>query len=237
MSSNTINAIAFSTILWTLCYKMFRRIFPTKSPEYNCRLATVIHGGTTAIVGLNQCFLNENPFHHPNWVTTNLQSGLLIFSLGYFIYDLCWCCYYKTETGLMIVHHVFSIVALKSILWKGYSGGQTSCCLGFMEVTNPFLQLRWLLRYEGYHSTMLFTAVEIFFFTLFFIVRVLIGTYILLNVLFEEKNDTDFKLGIAFFYVISMMFVFRISKYVVKNYGPTGRFWKSRIERPSHNVL
>ncbi|KAL3265885.1 hypothetical protein HHI36_010076 [Cryptolaemus montrouzieri] len=232
----SIRTIVLSTLAWAICYQIFKYIFPKKSPEFNSRLLTWIHGIIATIIGLNQCLLNENPFEHPDWITTNIQNFLLVFSLGYFIYDLIWCSYYRTETGLMIMHHLYTIYALKAMVWKGYSGAQACCCLGCMEITNPVLQLRWFIRSEGYHKTITFILVELLFFILFFTFRMLIGSYIALKVLFEEKNDTDFKIATMLLHTVSCLFMVQIFKYAILKYGSNGRFWKSQMDLTTEEI-
>ncbi|XP_044749013.1 TLC domain-containing protein 5-like [Coccinella septempunctata] len=233
--SDNTGIIIASTVSWTLGYFVLRRLLPGKTAEYSCRLITLMHGLVASMVGLSQCFLNENPFEHPDWITNDKQNLLLIFSLGYFIFDLTWCSYNRTETGLMIVHHIYSIYTLKSLLSKGYSGAQACCSIGCMEITNPLLQLRWFIRSEGYHKTMTFLLVEVFFFILFFIFRLIVGSYILITVFFE-KNDTDFKIATVSLYFISVMFMIQIIKYATLKYTSKGQCAISQIELATERV-
>lgn len=229
INSDFTSTILVSIFSWTLGYFALRRLLSSKTPEYSCRLITLVHGLVASTVGMNQCFLNENPFEHPDWITNDTQNILLIFSLGYFIFDLTWCSYYRTETRLMIMHHIYSIYTLKGILSKGYSGAQASCSIGCMEITNPLLQLRWFLRSEGYHKTLTFFFVEVSFFILFFTFRLIIGSYILLTVLFEN-NDIDFKIASILLYFISAMFMVQIIKYATLKYKSKRQFQVSQVE-------
>lgn len=211
---DSVQVPVMSAITWAACYLMFKLILPKKSPEYNSRLIALVHGSVAAIIGLNQCFLNENPFEHPEWLTSGIQQWLMVFSLGYFVFDLIWCLYYQTETKLMIVHHIYSIFAIRSILCKGRSGAEATCSLGMMEVTNPILQTRWFLRSEGFHKTFLFYFVEVVFLFLFFLIRIVVGTYVVLLVLKEPSQDFNFKILSLFMYVISWLFLVNIVNYL-----------------------
>ncbi|XP_045479695.1 TLC domain-containing protein 5-like [Harmonia axyridis] len=235
IKSDSTSFILVSTSLWTFGYFVIRRLLSTKPAEYSSRVISFIHGLVGSIVGLSQCFLNENPFEHPSWITNDTQKLLLIFSLGYFIFDLTWCSYYKTETGLMILHHIYSIYTLKGLLAKEYSGAQACCCIGCMELTNPFLQIRWFLRSDGYHKTIIFLLTEVFFFILFLIMRLVIGSYILFTV-FSEKNDADFKIATALLYFISLMFLIQMLKYASLKYFSISQLGRLPIELPAQEL-
>lgn len=157
--------------------------------------------------------------------STNLQKFILVWSLGYFLFDLGWCLAYQTETKLMISHHLCSIVALWVMLRKETSGGQATCCLGALEITNPFLQARWFVRTFGHHKTPLFNSVEIVYVTLFLFIRIVLGTYYLFVVIIHG-NALEYLVITAALYVISWLFVFKILQYMQSKYGHLLAQWR-----------
>ncbi|CAG9818571.1 unnamed protein product [Phaedon cochleariae] len=177
----SIFAVAVSSALWRLGYEATRYVLPKKNPEYSCRIISFVHGLVMAFIGINQCFMIDSPFDHPEWKTTYMQSFLMVTSLGYFVHDLAWCLQHQTEDRLMIAHHVYSVCALFRMLFKGYSGAQATCALGSMELTNPFLQARWFIRSEGMYPSVLFTSVETTFMIVFIAIRIVLGTYFILS--------------------------------------------------------
>nr|CAH7725458.1 unnamed protein product [Callosobruchus chinensis] len=170
-------AVGLSAVFWRSSYILTKYLLPSKCDEYCCRIISLLHGFVVAFIGINQCFMIDSPFEHPEWRTSYMQSFLMVASLGYFMHDLVWCFEFQTSDKLMIAHHAYSIIALFRMLFKGYSGAQATCALGSMEITNPLLQARWFIRSEGLYPSVLFTSVETTFIITFVLVRIVLGTY------------------------------------------------------------
>lgn len=224
-------AVAVSTAVWRLAYALTSLALPLKNPEYCCRIITFIHGLLVAFIGINQCFLIDSPFDHPEWRTSYMQSFLMVASLGYFIHDLEWCLRYQKEDKLMLVHHMYSVCALFRMLFKGYSGAQATCGLGSMEITNPFLQLRWFIRSEGFYPSVLYTSVETTFVIVFVAVRIILGTYYMFIIFKQPKNDWDFVFLSLTIYIVSWIFMINIAKYLSTKYFGFGK----KIYENHHN--
>ncbi|KAG5866431.1 hypothetical protein JTB14_029682 [Gonioctena quinquepunctata] len=226
----SVIAVFISALLWRLGYNTVQILMPTKDAEYCCRIISFIHGLVIAFIGINQCFTIDSPFNHPEWRTNYMQSFLMVTSLGYFIHDLAWCLKYQMDDKLMLAHHVYSVCALFRMLFKGYSGAQTTCALGSMEITNPMLQARWFIRSEGLYPSVLFTSMEITFMIVFVLVRIVLGTYYMIIISRQPKNDWDFVLFSLAIYTMSWMFFINIFKYAFSKYV----FFKRLVVDP-HN--
>lgn len=211
-------AIIISFICWCGLYFVTCLLFPNKEPEYRSRVVTVVHGTLAAIQGTSQCFEDNWSFSDPDEPATDYQAFLMLFSLGYFMEDLLWCLYYQTETKLMIAHHVYSCVALVRILRSQKTGGQTTCTLGVLEITNPLLQARWFVRSHGMRETVLFTAVELSFIIMYIVVRIIIGSIISFFIITIPKNSWDYKVLTGVMYIISWLFMVNIAKYFYIKY-------------------
>lgn len=208
---------AISTLTWLISYNILLYMLPHRSAEFSDRLLTLVHGSVTAFVGVNECFtkdlLHEGPQNH-----STTQQLLLIFSLGYFVFDLSWCVYYRSETNLMYAHHIYSCFALWRIIYMEYSGSQAACGLGCMEVSNPLLQARWYARALGYHNTPLFISLDLTFIFVFVVVRIFFGTFFLLAVTFHPYNNWEFRIISLAMYLLSWFFVANIINYVKLKY-------------------
>ncbi|XP_044732345.1 TLC domain-containing protein 5-like [Chrysoperla carnea] len=204
--------VLFSISLWQTLYCILRSCLPSKSPEWSCRLVSIIHGAIAGIIGMQQCFGNPCPLLIKNQPSTNVQRLLLAGSAGYFIHDLLWCLVYKTESFLMLCHHIFSLSALIRLFSRSTSGAQACCALGGAEITNPLLQLRWFLRYAGHRESIIFMIAECLFSLLFFMVRILCGTLVMIVV----KTDWEIWLMYLILYLISWLFMFNIITYFRK---------------------
>lgn len=223
-------AVYLSFTCWCGLYFLAYLIFPNRDPEYRSRAVTVVHGVFSAIQGTTQCFQDSWTFREPDTPTNDFQAFLIVSSLGYFMEDLAWCLYYQTESNLMVAHHVYSCIALLRILRSRISGGQTTCTLGALEITNPLLQARWFVRSHGMRNTVLFTAVEITFIVLFVIVRIVIGSVVCFLIVITPQNDWEYKFLSGVIYIISWMFMFNIAKYIHMKY------LQGNVEQRLHHV-
>lgn len=218
----SLTSVLISSTIWRFVYMISRRTFPKKSCEYGSRLTAFVHGLLVSFLGINECFHIDLPFYHPEWRTSYVQSFILVTSVGYFVHDLIWCMQYDRNDKLIIAHHIYSVVFLMRSLFKGVSGGQTTCGLGAMEVTNPLLQTRWLIHDHGLDPSPLFTCVEYMFLCIFFLVRIVLGTFVTGIVVNHPKNDLEFIISTLVLYVISWIFFVNIIKYVICKYS-TGK--------------
>ncbi|XP_022920581.2 TLC domain-containing protein 5-like [Onthophagus taurus] len=211
--------ITSSIFAWTTYYYIVRLLTRKKSTEFTIRVLALTHGLITSILGTHQCFQgDEYPIFRPLEQTTQLQRLILLISTGYFYVDLFWCLYNQTETKLMLTHHLCSCVALTRILYRGVTGGQACCSLGFLEITNPLLQSRWFIRSYGYHKTPLFVAVEITFIVTYFIVRIIIGTIYFGFAIMQKENWWEYALYSISLYVMSWLFLINIIFYLNNKY-------------------
>lgn len=213
-------AVVLSVGFWAITYYAIRFTFSNKSPEWCIRVVALFHGLGAVIRGIPECVTDNG-----DWIfecseddTTRSQMLVMIISLGYFIFDLGWCLAYESETNLMIFHHCYSCVALYRVLISEVAGGQTACGLAAMEMTNPLLQLRWFLRSEGYYNTPIFKGVELTFIFLFFIVRIIFGTYFFGLILSNSSNTYEQKLFGALMYILSWVFFANIVKFIYLKY-------------------
>ncbi|KFU87348.1 Transmembrane protein 136, partial [Chaetura pelagica] len=66
--------------------------------EWSCRLVTLLHGLlVTCLSGYTALLEGPWPLTHAGSPNTPLQIHVLCLTLGYFIFDLGWCLYFKTE--------------------------------------------------------------------------------------------------------------------------------------------
>lgn len=209
----------FGTLFWFLYYATVCYFLSQKSAEFCNRIVTFTHGLTTALMGINECFVGSNEYWEKD--QTDSQSWLLSYSLGYFLFDLTWCLYYQTETALMITHHCCSCVFLYRIISAGHPGSQSCCALGCLELSNPLLQARWFVRTFGYYQTPLYNSIEITFIFVFVVVRIVFGTFFMTGLILYPGNDLEFKLIALVMYILSWMFVFNIIRYVSSKYMRT----------------
>lgn len=70
------------------------------------------------------------------------EYALMLWSWGYFAFDLVWCLAHGSSC-MILVHHLSALVAVNVYMGKRHAGCTFACTLALMEITNPFLQTRW----------------------------------------------------------------------------------------------
>ncbi|XP_050303516.1 TLC domain-containing protein 5-like [Anthonomus grandis grandis] len=212
-----------SAVIWRSIYYLSLLYFPNQSKEFSCRICSLLHGIVTAFMGINQCFLFDWPFDHPEWKTSYTQSFIMTMSWGYFFHDFIWMLQYDRADKTMMAHHLISLLGLTRFIFKGYTGAQVTCSLGSMELTNPFLQARWYLRTAGMQGTPVHISTEISFMLVFIAIRIILGTYFFVIILRQSKNDWDFIIISIGIYVVSWVFTWGIVQLVLKRYFKQNR--------------
>ncbi|KAK7867025.1 hypothetical protein R5R35_005668 [Gryllus longicercus] len=214
---------------WTSLYYVIKNIFKLES-EWACRLLTACHATIVTTLGGFSCYYGPWPFTDPGGPNTLMQITTLIICLGYFLFDFIWCIYHQTEGVTMLIHHAVSIYAISRILMKGVSGTEAVAGIAGLEMTNPFLQLRWFLRSLGYKDTLAFVIVEISFMLMFFFMRILGGGYLFYKIILHPKPDCESKALAGAFYVISWFFMIYITQYFYAKYCCKSRLKENEKE-------
>lgn len=96
--------------------------------------------------------------------------------MGYFLFDILWC-YIHKEPAVVKFHHIVTVTGLMYYSFKLSQQYVIVYAIGLTEFTNPFLQLRFYLKYHGMRDTVLFKIVEGIFIVLFFFIRIFVFTY------------------------------------------------------------
>ncbi|KAG7260769.1 hypothetical protein CRUP_002579 [Coryphaenoides rupestris] len=197
--------VLFGLSGWVALYMILCSINGSRGCEWNCRLVTLLHGvlvvSLTAYIGYVD---GPWPFTYQN---TTLQISAMVLSLSYFIFDMVWCVYFRTEGAVMLAHHAVSILGIMLTLWLGESGVESCAVLFGSEVTNPLLQARWFLRHTGRRNTPLAEAVDLAFVVLFVVMRVFVGGAMLYCELISPRPRFFIKCGGVAMYALSWVFV------------------------------
>uniref|UniRef100_A0A8D2MVG7 TLC domain-containing protein n=1 Tax=Zonotrichia albicollis TaxID=44394 RepID=A0A8D2MVG7_ZONAL len=168
------------------------------------------------------------PWGSPN---TTLQVHGLCLSLGYFIFDLCWCVYFQTEGALMLAHHLVSIVGIAASLALGESAGDVNAVIFGSEITNPLLQARWFLKELGHYHSLAGDLVDLLFVVLFTGVRIGVGAWLMYCELASPRPRWYIKLGGVVMYVVSWVFMVSICRFARRKSISKYQAWRSRRSR------
>ncbi|XP_038635734.1 TLC domain-containing protein 5 isoform X1 [Scyliorhinus canicula] len=222
-------------ISWVLLYISFCQINSQYCYEWNCRLVSLIHGILIVLLSAYVGFIDGPwPFTHAGSPNTELQIQVLCLSLGYFIFDMCWCIYFQTEGLLMLSHHSLSILGIVMPLVLEHSAVEVNAVIFGSEVTNPFLQIRWFLRESGCYHTVLGDVVDLLFVLLFFGVRIGVGGRLLYCELSSPLPLPIVKLAGAAMYAVSWMFMLSIGRFAWRKSYYKYKIWRERSRHSLH---
>jgi TLC domain len=77
----------------------------------------------------------------------------------------------------MKFHHLLTVTGLFYYSFRIHQQFYIIFSLGMTEITNPFLQARWFLKYHGQREGIIFKMVETILIAMFFVIRVFMITY------------------------------------------------------------
>ncbi|XP_053341808.1 TLC domain-containing protein 5 [Clarias gariepinus] len=218
-----------SLIGWLLLYILLRHVNRKCDAEWNCRLITLLHGVLIVLLTAYIGFVDGPwPFTHAGSENTPLQILAMLLSLGYFLFDMAWCVYFRTEGPVMLAHHTLSILGIMCALGMGESGIEACAVLFGSEITNPLLQARWFLKQMGRYDSLCGDLVDLLFITFFASVRIGVGGRMLYCELASPKPKLVMKLGGVAIYALSCVFMVDITCFACRKTRAKYRRWQNR---------
>ncbi|TNN01857.1 TLC domain-containing protein 5a [Takifugu flavidus] len=216
MTAVVIGAV-LSLSFWASLYCFLCGVNGSRSYEWNCRLVTLLHGILAVCITAYIGYVDGPwPFSYPGTKNTPLQISALVLSLGYFVFDMAWCVYFRTEGAVMLAHHTMSILGILLTLWLGESGIEGCAVLFGSEITNPLLQTRWFLKQTGKYGTRLGDAVDALFVLLFVAMRIFVGGTMLYCELVSPRPRFFIKCGGVAMYALSWVFLVDIVRFAMR---------------------
>ncbi|XP_014671060.1 PREDICTED: transmembrane protein 136-like [Priapulus caudatus] len=214
-----VTLVAMAGVVWGTIYGLLQYMMPRQSSEWNCRVLTVMHAAASILLSAWCVFIQGPwPFTSPGTPNTALQVITMGNSIGYFLFDICWCVVLGSEGLVMLCHHLVSILGLSWCLYIGESGIEMVATLFGAELTNPMLQYRWFLRETGRTKSRIYEINNLAFVLSFAILRSGFGTWLLCTHLTNDKPRMSVKCGATSFYMISQIFVIKIGVYALRKY-------------------
>uniref|UniRef100_UPI00398EE6B0 TLC domain-containing protein 5-like n=1 Tax=Pristiophorus japonicus TaxID=55135 RepID=UPI00398EE6B0 len=233
--ATSVLLVICSLMCWLTLYIAFCQLYSHHRYEWNCRLVALVHGVLIVCLSAYVGFIDGPwPFSHPGSPNTEIQTQVLCLSLGYFIFDMCWCIYFQTEGLVMLCHHSLSILGIVMVLVLERSATEVNAVIFGSEVTNPFLQTRWFLRESGCYHTLLGDAVDLLFVLLFCSVRIGVGGRLLYCELSSPVPLPIVKLGGVAMYVVSWVFMVSIARFAWRKSSHKYKAWSERSRCTLH---
>ena len=202
-----------SVILWFILYLALKLIFKNKSSEWCNRIVTLVHSLVVCRL-VEYSIWTDNPLYHVGGPNTQHEENSLVFSCSYFIFDTAWCLYMGSEGPLMIVHHLIGVFMLPLSLISNSSAAEIVLALWGGELTNPFLQYRYYLKFYNKENGRIAFLNNLAFAVAFVFIRV--GFFTVLCFYFVTSPNTSIIIklfGVAF-YLVGLAWSYKIIGFV-----------------------
>ena len=195
---------------WTALFFVCRHVlFRSKTADFSNRFVSIVHA-LVAIYLSYQSIDFSRMFDRVGEKNTNAETFCMAMSLSYFVYD-CLYCVFAFEFDA-VVHHVFTIGGLASGVVQKKSGCELVGCLFLMEVSNPSLHLRSLLRELKMKDAPLATFNDLIFAFLFLACRLVLGPPLVYKTLMCKNSDLLVKVGAFGILAVSLLWGWKIVK-------------------------
>ena len=201
-------------VLWSSYYFILYALLHKKyNAEWISRVVALTHALVIARSVEYTAFFETWPFETMGFQNTHHQNLALCLTAGYFLFEISWCLYMRTEGVLMLIHHGISITAMVVSLWAGRSASEVLLTTWGSELTNPFLQVRWFLRETNNYETMFAFLNDLVFIIMFFVVRVMVGTVVAYYLYYSQDTAFFMKVCGFSFYILSLVWMIQIYKF------------------------
>ncbi|XP_041985910.1 TLC domain-containing protein 5-like [Aricia agestis] len=207
-----------SFLFWSWCYLWCTQGFPRHKPEWYSRMVTLLHGSVASFFGFYQCGLTSLSYSKLTEDNTASQYALMVWSWGYFAFDLMWCLIYTPRDYIILLHHASALVGVNVYMGKENTGCSFPCTVALLEITNPLLQTRWFLRECGHNKTVVYYTVEILYLLMFLALRGVLCTYFMYKIILSDTFGMDQKLISFALYIVSSALVYEIFGYIMYKY-------------------
>lgn len=217
--SDVVLAILGSFLVWLNIYNCIYVVNHKHSAEWNCRMVAGLHGTCSAILCFISAFiLGPWPFSYIGYPPNSLHCNIIVISFGYFLFDLLWCLYMKTEGLVMLTHHVLSILGLMYVMRYNIYGCESTAILGASEFTNPLLQLRWFLKQSKKYSGDVALIIDWSFVVFFFGARVVVGSALYVWLMLSPRMEVIAKLGGTMMHCVGVIFSIHLGMFIHRKY-------------------
>merc|ERR1711915_113282 len=208
-----VRTVVVEVVTWTVTFIGVRKILSKRSFDFWNRVVSLIH----VAVALWLCSVSVEDWKHPLQPLASpaapLQIRALSMSLSYFIYDFSCCLFDSSISVSNCIHHLVSILGLGVGVVYATCGSELTGCLWLMEISNPFMHMRELLKELGYKDSRLSLLNDICFAFIFTLARLMVGPY-LVYLTITANNPLIVKVTSVGLQVVSIFWFYKIAKMV-----------------------
>lgn len=206
-----INTLTMTVMFSSLFYLLKEFIFISKDPlkiwDIHSRVNSLVHGVIQTVLSLIFLFKYESDLEFQN---QKFVMKIVCVSTGYFVYDLALAIIYKKNDFNLIIHHITGFCGL--FLSGMMANGEFYTMLGLFvaEITNPFMNIKFFLKFYNLRHTMLYELIDASYLISYIFFRGGVGTLGFISMLFDKKSSTFIACLYGAIWLQSIGFIFKM---------------------------
>eukprot|EP00850_Spirogloea_muscicola_P018740 SM000175S03287 [mRNA] locus=s175:119452:120871:+ [translate_table: standard] len=200
------------SLLWGLLFLHLRHILlPARSFDFANRAVSLVHVAVALALASLSVADWADPLAGVGAPNTKEQMLAMVISLSYFIYDTVCCLCADPSDWSTTAHHALSILGFAQGIYSGRSGTELVACLWLMELSNPFMHAREMLKELGMKGTPIAELNDVLFASTFTFARLLVGPYVTYKSL-KGQSTLGIKIGALGIQAISLFWFYKIAR-------------------------
>ena len=208
--------ILLFVVFWSFLYFVLTFVFKNKPKEWCNRIVTIIHALIVCRMVEYSMYM-EKPFDRIGGPNTDIEELALVFSNSYFIFDSIWILTMSSLNStdpLMLVHHFIGVFMLPLAFIYKSSAAEITLALWAGELTNPFLQYRYFVKYHDKQNTAIAFWNDFCFAVVFIFIR--LGYLSVLCYYFVAAPDVPVIIKIfgIIFYIVGLAWSYKVVGFV-----------------------
>jgi len=213
-SHTTILGVSFVTfsLLTAIAHSYWTSKKNLKRPaaEWANECVSFVHGLISiGLSGYSLLHSKELVYGQP---TTPLHRAIFAISLGYVLVDSVYLIYHKLMDATVAFHHVATTLGLAYGVFMPESGAEMVVAMATLEITNPCLHIRWMLRALELKESKVYVYNELIFFGVFVLARVIFAVPFTKEVLWSPNVSTFVKTSASMLQLLSLVWAIFMAK-------------------------
>eukprot|EP00163_Fabomonas_tropica_P020819 TRINITY_DN36725_c0_g1_i1.p1 TRINITY_DN36725_c0_g1~~TRINITY_DN36725_c0_g1_i1.p1 ORF type:complete len:252 (-),score=60.02 TRINITY_DN36725_c0_g1_i1:139-894(-) len=209
---------AYATVVWTVLqmashlHFQNKRAISTKAKttEWANEVVSFLHGIVSITLSGFVVLTSEGlVLGQP---TTPLQRATFAVSLGYVLVDTVYLLLTRLMDPTVAFHHVATTMGLIYGVFVPVSGAEMVVAMATLEITNPCLHIRWMMRALDMKTSTAYKVNELVFFGMFVLARVVFAVPFTYDVVVSSAVHPFVKVSASMLQLLSLVWAAFMAK-------------------------
>lgn len=192
------NRLIGSSLFWSLLFVVVVKLTPAKTTSAGLwnirnRIVCLIHGTTVFSLSCYSISIWRE-YGLPNDEIEEMTIGIC---MGYFLYNTFLIIFILPLDVYGLLHHAFILIGGIFVYFPGAHGTESMLMIFMMEISNPPMHIKELLKAFNQYNTRLYMIFEILFFMTYLFGRLVLGLPVILEFCLSGRLNLISMLGAA----------------------------------------